>query len=88
MTDQTLNQATDITAAPVKTLLARVWSHLTSNQSATPCLDLSPSDRAHLDRGLPTAKRLRQDIGVPERMSRHDKRNNVADLCARNGLPL
>ena len=88
MTDQTLNQHTKMTTAPINTLLARVLSFLSRKQSTKPCLDLSPIDRARLDRGLPASKRLRQDIGVSAEYSRHDARNDVANMCIRNGMPL
>lgn len=88
MTDQTLNHQTEITAAPLKTLLVRIGTFLSGKQSTTPGLDLSPSDRAHPDRGLPASRRLRQDIGVSEEFSRNEALNTVTNMCARNGLPL
>ncbi len=88
MTDQTFNQTAETTASRVRSLLAWIVSPISRTASTQRPLTTEPTDRAWYQRELPTSERQCQDIGVREEYSRHDARNNVADICARNGLPL
>lgn len=85
MTFQTLNQPAEITTTGIKNLLQRLIAHLTPKNNATASNDMSSSKRV---RGLPMSLRYRQDIGLSEDCSRHDTRNDVANIAARYGIPL
>ena len=88
MTDQTLDRSTELPANRITNLLNRLKLYFTAKADATHCRDMSHSERARLDRGLPLSRRRRQDIGLSEEYRNYDTRNEVANIAARHGIPL
>ena len=91
MTDQILAHS-DATS---ENLLVKWICHLTSffrNEGdkvvMDECLDMSPVDRARLERGLPLSKRLMCDVGQERDYSCDTVRDDTIDIASRHGIPL
>ena len=88
MTDHPLSHAGTVSTIPLAGLLSRLRSFFKRNDAAEPCLDLSPSNRARLERGLPGSDHSWGPAALKHQNSCDAVRDRAINTASRHGIPL